>query len=548
MKAEDLKLEELVTFDNGALSFRGRRVVLHDAHAVAQLRKDLIEMVGLAPTRKILTRFGFAWGQADAGAMKRVFRWQSTEELLRAGPVLHALQGVTRAVVRSLVLEGNSSFYMEIDWYHSGEAEEHAQMLGRADQPVCWILCGYASGYSSFCLDREIFFVEQDCAAQGDQVCRAVGRDRESWGSDIDDALQFFETEDIQAKITNLTERLRQKTREVERQQKRFQEFGTLIPPGLAEVRSASFRKILDLASRVARFDSSVLISGESGVGKEVLARYIHDNSPRSAGEFVAINCGALPESLLESELFGHKSGSFTGANRDRKGLFEQANGGTIFLDEIGEISPALQVNLLRVLQEREIRRIGENVQRRIDVRVLAASNRDLEDEIKDGRFRDDLYYRLRVVEIRIPPLRERPEDILPIARFIVKKLSAKLSLPSLRFDADCIEHLQRYSWPGNIRELENALERAAVLSEDGRISRAGLPPCVFTGVIPGQTPSYGPALSLKEVEAAHIQKVLRHTNGSRSKAAEILGISVTTLWRRLKEIEDRPQKRRIGD
>ncbi len=548
MKAEDLKLEEIVTFNDGALSFRGRRVVLHDAHAFAQLRKDLTDMVGLEPARRVLTRFGFAWGQADAGAMKRVFRWQSLEELLQAGPVLHTLQGVTRAVVRSLRIEDDSSFKMEIDWYNSGEAEEHLQTLGKSDHTVCWVLCGYASGYASFCLNREVFFVEEKCAARGDKVCRAVGRDRLSWGSDIDDTLQFFETEDIQAKIASLTERLRQKTREVERQQKRFQEFGTLIPPGIAEVRSASFRKILDLASRVARFDSSVLITGESGVGKEVLARYIHDNSPRSAGEFVAINCGALPESLLESELFGHKSGSFTGADRDRKGLFEQANGGTIFLDEIGEISPALQVNLLRVLQEREIRRIGENVQRRIDVRVLAASNRDLEHEIKDGTFRDDLYYRLRVVEIRIPPLRDRPEDILPIARFIVKKLAAKLSLPSLRFDADCIEYLQRYSWPGNVRELENALERAAVLSENGRISRAGLPSCVFTGVVPGHTPSYGPALSLKEVEAAHIQKVLRHTNGSRSKAAKILGIGVTTLWRRLKEIEDKPQKRRIGD
>ncbi len=309
----------------------------------------------------------------------------------------------------------------------------------------------------------------------------------------------------------------------------------------MAEVRSTSFQKILGLASRVARFDSSVLITGESGVGKEVLARYIHDNSTRSNGEFVAVNCGALPETLLESELFGHKSGSFTGAIRDRKGLFEQANGGTIFLDEIGEISPALQVNLLRVLQEREIRRIGENVQRRIDVRVLAASNRDLEKEIEDGTFRDDLYYRLRVVEIRIPPLRERPEDILPVARFIVKKLATKLDLPRLRFDADCIDVLQRYSWPGNIRELENALERAAVLSEDDRITIRGLPACVVDGEVPGQGLPFAPVSSLKEVEAAHIRTVLRYTGGNRSEAAKILGIGVTTLWRRMKEMEDEP-------
>jgi transcriptional regulator with PAS, ATPase and Fis domain len=324
----------------------------------------------------------------------------------------------------------------------------------------------------------------------------------------------------------------------MERQERRLREVETLLPTGMAEVRSAAFQKILNLAVKVARFDSSVLITGESGVGKEVLARFIHDNSSRSKGEFVAVNCGALPETLLESELFGHKSGSFTGAVRDRRGLFEQANGGTIFLDEIGEVSPALQVNLLRVLQEREIRRIGENQQRPIDVRVVAASNQDLEDEINKGSFRDDLYYRLRVVEIRIPPLRERPEDILPIARFIVKKLARKLKLPDLRFDADCIECLQRYPWPGNVRELENALERAAVLSEDGRVTMEGLPACVVNGEASGLGSSFSPALSMKDVEAAHIRTVLRHTDGNRSEAAKILGIGVTTLWRRLKGLE----------
>ena len=539
LKAEDLKLEELVTFDDGALSFRGRRVVLHDTHAVAQLRKDLVDTVGLVAARRVLTRFGFSWGQADAGAMKRVFDWDSPEELLRAGPALHTLQGVTKAVVRSLRIEGDSSFHMEVDWYNSVEAEEHIQMFGMTDHPVCWILCGYASGYASYCLGREVFFVEEDCTAMGDKLCRAVGKDRASWGSRIDDTLQYFETEDIHAKIVDLTKELRRKTRELERQTRRLQEIETLLPTGMAEVRSTSFGNTLNLASRVARFDSSVLITGESGVGKEVLARYIHDNSPRSKGEFVAVNCGALPETLLESELFGHKSGSFTGAVRDRKGLFEQANEGTIFLDEIGEISPALQVNLLRVLQEREIRRIGENVQRRIDVRILAASNQDLEQEIKNGNFRDDLYYRLRVVEVCIPPLRERPEDILPIARFIVKKLTTKLDLPHLRLDADSIECLQRYPWPGNVRELENALERAAVLSEDGRITEEGLPACVVDGEASGLGFSFAPILSLKKVEAAHTRAVLRHTDGNRSEAAKILGIGVTTLWRRIKEMEE---------
>ena len=540
MKAEDLRLEELVSFDRRSLSFRGRHVVLHDVHAFAQLRRDLSDMVGPTPAQRILTRFGFAWGQADAGAMKRVFTWDGIEELLRAGPALLTLQGVAKVVVKSLRVEIGGPFHMEIDWTESREAEEHVRAFGTADQPVCWVLCGYTSGYASFCLDREVFFVEEDCAARGDDRCRATGRDRKSWGSEIADTLRDYETDDIQPKIAELTKELQRKTRQLERQMRRLQEGETFLPSGMAEVRSRAFSKTLHLASRVARFESSVLITGESGVGKEVLAQYIHDNSPRSKGEFVAVNCGALPETLLESELFGHRSGSFTGAVRDRKGLFEQANGGSIFLDEIAEISPALQVNLLRVLQQREIRRIGENVQRPIDVRVLAASNQDLEREIESGRFRDDLYYRLRVVEIHIPPLRERPEDILPVARFIVKKLATKLNLPRLRFDADCIEHLQRYSWPGNIRELENALERAAVLSEDGRITKEGLPSCVVFGDTSGRT-SFAPSLSLKEIEAAHILAVLHHTGGNRKEAARTLGIGVTTLWRRLKEM-DRPE------
>jgi len=495
-------------------------------------------MVGVEQARRVLTRFGFYWGHADAAAMKREFQWESDEELLRAGPRLHTLQGVTKSVVRSLTLDADGSCVMELVWYRSGEAEEHVEEFGPSDHPVCWMLCGYASGYASFCLANDVYFMETACRAKGDEVCRAVGRDRASWGQDIEAHLPYFETDDIHGKILELTDELKKKTRELERNRRRLSELEDLVRPDFAEVRSKSFHEVLDLASRVARFDSSVLITGESGVGKEVLARYIHDSSHRAKGEFVAVNCGALPESLLESELFGHRSGSFTGAVRDRKGLFEQANQGTIFLDEISEISPAMQVKLLRVLQEREIRRLGENTQRPIDVRVMAASNQDLEKAVNEGTFRDDLFYRLRVVEIRIPPLRERHEDILPLARFLVKRLEKKLDLPGIVLDAACLEHLQRYPWPGNVRELENALERAAVLSDGGRIKPEGLPAGVWESDSEGLQAPYPPSLSLKEVEKAHIRAVLSHTQGNRSEAAKTLGIGVTTLWRRLKEME----------
>jgi transcriptional regulator with PAS, ATPase and Fis domain len=471
--------------------------------------------------------------------MKRVFDWDSVEELLLAGPRLHALQGVARVVVESLEIGDDDGLAMVVEWHDSGEAEEHLKELGEAKSPACWMLCGYASGYVSMCLGREVYFIERTCKASGDSSCLATGKDLESWGPEIEPYLGYFQIEDIHEKILTLTEQLTRTTAKLERRDRRLRELEDPASLGLAEVKSKAYQEILNVARKVARFDSSVLLAGETGVGKEVLARYIHENSERAKNPFVAVDCGAMPETLLESELFGHKAGSFTGAIRDRKGLFEEAEGGTILLDEIGEVAPAVQVKLLRVLQEREIRRVGENRERSINVRVLAASNKDLGGAVKNGTFRDDLYYRLRVVELVIPPLRDRPEDILPLARFFVRRLVGKLGLPDLQLDASCLDLLQQYQWPGNVRELENALERAAVLSEEGRILPQGLPPAV-RGL--GASPDDGVdrvTRTLEEIELEHIRAVLRHTAGNRAEAAKILGISATTLWRRLKVEED---------
>jgi transcriptional regulator with PAS, ATPase and Fis domain len=294
--------------------------------------------------------------------------------------------------------------------------------------------------------------------------------------------------------------------------------------------------EVVSLAERVARFDSSVLVTGETGVGKEVLARHMHSVSPRARGPLLAVNCGALPETLLESELFGHKKGSFTGAVADRTGLFEQAAGGVIFLDEIGDISPAMQLKILRVLQEREIMRVGESRPRKVDTRVVAATNRDLDEAVASGRFRDDLLYRLRVVEIEVPPLRERVEDILPLARHIVERLSKRLGLPGLHLDSTVVDVLLSYPWPGNVRELENAIERAAILSKEGRVVPENLPPVVVHGGSPG-TFTTGPiSRTLAQVEMEYIHAVLKATGGNRTRAAGILGIGLTTLWRKLKK------------
>jgi transcriptional regulator with PAS, ATPase and Fis domain len=251
----------------------------------------------------------------------------------------------------------------------------------------------------------------------------------------------------------------------------------------------------------------------------------------------VGVNCAALPETLLESELFGHKAGSFTGAIKDRVGLFEEAQKGTIFLDEIGDISPAMQMKLLRVLQERELRRVGESTSRKVDVRVITATNQNLAEAIREGRFREDLYYRLRVIEIEMPPLRARKEDILHLARHFCGQFAHKLKIQKLRLDSTCADYLQAYNWPGNVRELENAIERAAVLSTDGLIRPEHLPANIVHPA-PGQGDLTSPlSRKLADVETEHIRTVMRLAGDNKTRAARALGISPATLWRKWKQM-----------
>ncbi len=541
MKADDLKLNELVDFSEGWLGLHGRRLVLHDIHAFAQFRKDLVDTIGPGPARRMFTRFGYFWGQADAAAMKRVFEWDNLEEWIKAGPRLHTLQGVARSVIKSLQADALAKrFQMEVVWHDSGEAEEHIIELGKSVEPSCWMLTGYASGYASFCLNTEIFFVEKQCLANGHRACIAIGKDRAAWGSDIKPYLDFFQAEDIHGKVIFLTMELKKKTTELARQNRKIQELSReSAPPLFVEAHSEAFRKVLAVAHQIANFDTAILITGETGTGKEVLARYIHNQSPRSKHPFVGVNCGALPETLLESELFGHKTGSFTGAINNRTGLFEEAGEGTIFLDEIGDITPAMQLKILRVLQEREIRRVGESKSRSISARVIAATNRNLVEAIAAGRFREDLFYRLRVVEIKIPPLRARREDIVPLVRYFVGKIAHKLKLPCLRLDARCLDILLNYAWPGNVRELENAVEHAAVFSKEGLIVPEYLPAHIIHARPPTLSSAQAMQRSLAEVEQDHIRQVLEATGNNRAQAARTLGISPVTLWRKLKNQEN---------
>jgi DNA-binding NtrC family response regulator len=301
--------------------------------------------------------------------------------------------------------------------------------------------------------------------------------------------------------------------------------------------------EVYNLIRKIADTDSTILIQGESGTGKELVARALHFNSSRQHHPFVAINCSALPENLLESELFGHKKGSFTGAVSDKAGLFEEAERGTIFLDEVNSMALPLQTKLLRVLQERQLRRVGDTKTVPINVRVLGATNESLLDLVKDGKFREDLYYRLAVIPIELPPLRERPEDIPLLVQHFLKNRPIEDGDGAFKIDAKAVECLQCYNWPGNVRELENAIERAVALCDDHHIRLKDLPPQVIHHR-PGATGSKTGAMSLpigkhledfiREQERHFINETIKHTGGNREKAAKILGISMATLYRKI--------------
>ena len=299
--------------------------------------------------------------------------------------------------------------------------------------------------------------------------------------------------------------------------------------------KSRAMSNVLTLAERVASVDTPVLITGESGTGKELVAHYIHSLSRRAQGPFLPVNCGALPENLLESELFGYVKGAFTGASTDHRGLFEAAAGGTLLLDEIGEVPLSLQVKLLRVLQDREVRRVGSTESRPVDVRIIAATNRSLEEMVRDRTFRKDLYYRLKVISVEVPPLRLRREDLLPLARGFVQRHCQTLHCGPCSLSAEVLDRLLQYSWPGNVRELEHAMERAVVLAEGKpRIEEADLPPEVLGAPCP--LLAEDELLPLAEMERRYILRALEKCGGNRKESARALGIGVNTLWRKLRK------------
>jgi two-component system, NtrC family, response regulator HydG len=536
MRVEELDLKELLELDpgGGLVRFAGQRALIVDAVAQGLLRKELIDTFGVRVARGILSRFGYIHGRRMAEAMRSQFKWESEEDWRLAGARIYALQGLFRLDPAGPAAGSGTA------WHESYEAEQHLLHLGRTDYPVCWTLCGLMSGYLSFAAGKEMYALEDRCMGKGDSSCHVTIKTVEEWGDAADSELAVFKREGIDSALREITTALKLTEAQLRDRRRRLARVAR-IPEDPADMvaRSPEMRRVVDLATTIARVDSTVLVTGESGTGKERIARFVHDRSACADGPFIAVNCGAISETLLESELFGHARGSFTGATADRAGLFEAANGGTLFLDEVGELPLSMQVKVLRALQEREVRRVGENRNRPVNVRIVTATNKNLMAEVAAKRFREDLYYRLKVVELAVPALRSRREDILPLARLLLAEAAVHMKRPVDGLSASAAEQLLGYSWPGNVRELANVMERAVAVAKRTRIHLEDLPPEVRVAVVlpaPGGTIRH-----LRDIEKDYILSILETKRGNRTQTALQLGIGVATLHRKLKSYKKTP-------
>jgi DNA-binding NtrC family response regulator len=532
-----LDLKELLEFDpeGGVIRFAGQRALVLDAVAMGLLRKYLVENFGQTAARIVLTQFGFAHGWRMAEAMQAEFKWADKDEWRAAGTRIHTLEGLFGVVSGSNdpLSEKGSTLVA------SYEAEQHLLHFGRASHPVCWTICGLISGYISRTAGENVFVIEDRCTGQGDPACHLVGRTAAEWGHERAPELSYFEQDRLKASLDVSLDRVTKTLKAAERKLQTTRRALVRAAPDVGQpfgivTKSEAMRHLLDLTQRVAKVDSTVLITGPSGSGKERIARLLHQESARASGPFIAVNCAAITETLLESELFGHARGAFTGATHDRAGLFEAANSGTLLLDEIGEVSAGMQVKLLRVLQEREVRRVGENRSRKVDVRVLAATNRDLSTGVAGGEFRKDLYYRLRVVELKLPPLCERVDDILPLARTLLADAALRMTREISTLSPGAADQLLRHSWPGNVRELENAMEHAVALARGKRVELEDLPEEI-RNASPRSALTMSSVQPLREIEKEYILAALKHNDGNQTRTADQLCVGSATLYRKLK-------------
>ncbi len=542
----DSDLRRLLRFepDSGAIWLGDRRMVLMHTTGLAALRQDLVNSVGPEHARRFLTRMGYASGLCDAEYAKKTRPGESLHDSFMVGPQLHMLEGAARVTPIKLTFDVPAGqFYGEFRWDHSWEAYAHQQKFGVVDDPACWTLLGYASGYTSAYMGRLILYKETLCAACGADHCLIVGKPIEEWADG--EAHRVYFTDD------SLVEKMEALQSQVEALKSEFE-------PASRDNRlvgvSANFRKAYALMEKAAQTHVTVLLTGETGVGKERFARALHELSNRAKAPFVAINCAALPSELIEAELFGVEKGAYTGAHASRAGRFERANGGTLLLDEVGELPMAAQAKLLRVLQEGEVERVGGESTLKVDVRLVAATNVDLEKAVQEGRFRRDLMYRLNVYPICIPGLRERRADIEPLARSMLARFCALHGKRIMGFGERALQALIKHDWPGNVRELENLVERGVILASQGGMIEVehifpNLPESPQTSVdahghlssLPStqdddlSTRILDSGHSLEDIEARVLNHAVARARGNLSEAARLLGLTRAQLAYRQK-------------
>jgi two-component system response regulator HydG len=561
----------------GRIWLDDQRMLLLHVSAYGVLRQELIESLGIDKARGLITRIGWNCGAHDADLARRLQGGGRAHDAVLLGPALHMLEGVARVEpVRLDVDVERGHFDGEFRWHGSAEAEQHIQLYGISAEAVCWQQLGYASGFVSRFMGRPVVFREVQCAGQGAPHCVIVGRPADAW-PDGEQDLASLRADTLSHGVSAVHRDRHGRDNTGIR--------GAATSQVLLDDRdvvgiSSGFNAVCHMVRRAARTKATVLFLGESGVGKEILARSLHRIGPRAAGPFIAINCAAIPDELIESELFGVDKGGYTGAASSRPGRFERADGGTLFLDEIGILSWTAQGKLLRALQEREIERVGGTQTVKVDVRVVAATNLDLRDEVKAGRFREDLYFRINVLPIRVPPLRERREDIPVFMNHFLHHFNQRDERRVTGFTGRAIDAMLAYSWPGNIRELENLVERGVVLApDDGPIDT----PHLFVGgeqieaewlavqqdgslknrprecaepdnadglassasesdlaervqaLLSGSTATGGVPLDV--LETALVRSALASTQGNQSAAARLLGLSRAQLIYRMKTL-----------
>ncbi len=536
-KQPQFDLASLLTIDPKAAQIRlgDSRMVLMHTEALSYLRKEILDTLGLERGKGLLIRMGYAQGMRDAEMVKRERKDEletSPDDAFLLGPQLHMLEGVTRVdPVRLEIDRDTGHFYGEFLWQDSWEGEApYNEELSR-EEGGCWVQLGYASGYSSTFMDRLVIYKETECQRRLDALCRIVGKPAEEW--DDPEYLKYFEPDSVISDLLTLQQEV-----STLRETLCGANQGNLIG------QSPAFREAFGLLSAAADSHITVLLTGETGAGKEMFARWLHDHGPRAEQPFIAVNCAAIPHELIESELFGVEKGAYTGAQQSRPGRFERAHGGTLFLDEIGDLPLSAQVKLLRVLQNAEVERLGGVETRKIDVRLIAATNVNLAQAIRQGQFRADLFYRISTYPVAIPALRERREDIAELAQAFIQRFNARYQKQVRGLSQRAREALMQYQWPGNIRELENMIERGVLLAPAaGLIDTSHL--FASQQGQAAEAPEDADALlqrlldqqvSLPQIEARLMQLAIDTTRGNLSSAARMLGITRPQLAYRLKK------------